>query len=76
MLTIFLYSKGAVEQSPGQRPGDESMPRNLPALKGRDEPLEAAEATVRGGQRLIISPLQGLLAENDGVSVATQAAGP
>jgi len=52
------------------------MPRNLPALKGRDEPLEAAEATVRGGQRLIISPLQGLLAENDGVSVATQAAGP
>jgi len=40
------------------------MPRNGPALKGRDEPFEAAEATVRGGPRLVISPLQGLLPEN------------
>jgi hypothetical protein len=39
------------------------MPRNWPALKGRDKPLDAAEATVRGGQRLVISPLQGLLPE-------------
>jgi len=49
------------------------MPRNWPALKGRDEPLEA---TVRGAQRLVISPLQGLLPEKDGVSFATQAVGP
>ena len=52
------------------------MPRNWPALKGRDEPLEALESTVRGGQRLVISPLQGLLPEKDGVSFATQAVGP
>ena len=39
------------------------MPRNWPALKGRDKPLDTSEATVRGGQRLVISPLQGLLAE-------------
>jgi len=51
------------------------MPRNWPALKGRDEPLEALESTVRGGQRLVISPLQGLLPEKDGVSFATQAVG-
>ncbi len=51
------------------------MPRNLPALKGRDEPCESAEATFCGGQRLVISPLQGLLPENGGVSVATQAIG-
>jgi hypothetical protein len=42
------------------------MPRNWPALKGRDEPFEAA-ATFRGGQRLVISPLQGLLPENNAV---------
>ena len=56
--------------------GEESIPRDLPALKGRDEPFGAAEATVRGGQCLVISPLQGLLPENDGVSFATQAVGP
>jgi hypothetical protein len=49
------------------------MPRNWPALKGRDDPLEAAEAMFGGDQRLVISPLQGLLPENDGASVATQA---
>jgi hypothetical protein len=48
------------------------MPCNWPALKGRTEPFEAA-ATFRRGQRLVISPLQGLLPENEGVSVATQA---
>jgi hypothetical protein len=53
--------------------GEESLPRNLPALKGRDEPFELAEATFRGGQGLVISPLQGLLPKNDGVSFATQA---
>jgi hypothetical protein len=37
------------------------MPRDGLALKGRDEPLDAAEVTVRGGRRLVISPLQGLL---------------
>jgi hypothetical protein len=42
------------------------VPRDTPALKGRDEPLEAAEATFRGGQRLVISPLQGLLPERMG----------
>ncbi|MGD0128846.1 MAG: hypothetical protein ABSF46_26125 [Terriglobia bacterium] len=42
------------------------MPCNWPALKGRDEPFEAA-ATFRGGQRLVISPLQGLLPENNAV---------
>jgi hypothetical protein len=52
------------------------MPLNWPALKGRDVPLEAAEATFRGGQRLVISPWQGLLSETDGVSFATQAVGP
>jgi len=51
------------------------MARNLPALKGRDKPLEAAEATFRRGQRLVVSPLQGLLPENDGGSFATQAVG-
>jgi hypothetical protein len=51
------------------------MPRHWPALKGRDEPLEASEATLRGGQRLVISPLQGLLPKNNGVSFATQAVG-
>ena len=30
------------------------------APKGRDEPLEAAEASIRRGQCLVISPLQGL----------------
>ena len=52
------------------------MPRQGPALKGRDEPIETPEVTVRGGQRPVISPLQGLLPEKDGVSFATQAAGP
>ena len=42
------------------------MPRNLPALKGRDKSLEAAEATFRGGRCLVISPLQGLLPERMG----------
>jgi hypothetical protein len=51
------------------------MPRNWLALKGRHEALDAAEVTVRGGQRLVISPLQGLLPEKDGVSFATQAVG-
>jgi len=51
------------------------MPCNWPALKGRDEPFEAA-ATFRGGQRLVISPLQGLLPENEGVSFATLLARP
>ena len=51
------------------------MPRDSPALKGRDEPLEAAEATVRGGQRLVISPLQGLLPQKDGLCFETQAVG-
>ena len=32
-------------------------------------------ATFRRGQRLVISPLQGLLPEKDGVSFATQAVG-
>jgi hypothetical protein len=49
------------------------MPPKLPALKGRDEPLEAAEATFHRGPRLVISPLQGFLPENEGVSFATQA---
>ena len=52
------------------------MPRNWPALKGRDQAFEATEATFRGGQRPVSSPLQGLLPGNDGVSVATQAVGP
>jgi len=51
------------------------MPRHWPALKGRDEPFEAAEGTFRGGQRLVISTLQGLLPKNDGVSFSTQAVG-
>jgi hypothetical protein len=51
------------------------VPRNLSALKERDEPFEAAQATFRGGQRLVMSPLQGLLTENHGVSFATQAVG-
>ena len=51
------------------------MPRNLPALKGRDDTIEAAAATFRGGQRQVISPLQGLLPAIEGVSVATQAVG-
>jgi hypothetical protein len=49
------------------------MPRNWPALKGRDKPLDTSEATVRGGQRLVIPPLQGLIQEKNGVSFATQA---
>jgi hypothetical protein len=44
------------------------MPRKWPALKGRDERFESAETTFRGGPRLVISPLQGLLPENGGVS--------
>jgi len=52
------------------------MPRNWLALKGRDELLEAAEAAVRSGQCLVISPLQGLLPENEGVSFEAQAVGP
>jgi len=52
------------------------VPRDSPALKGRDEPLDAAEATVRGGQRLVISPLQGLLPQKDGLCFKTQADGP
>ncbi|MGD0128251.1 MAG: hypothetical protein ABSF46_23050 [Terriglobia bacterium] len=55
--------------------GEDSVPRDSPALKGRDEPLEAAEATVRGGQRLVISPLQGLLPQKDRLSFETQAVG-
>jgi hypothetical protein len=51
------------------------MPRHGLALQGRDEPLETLEATFRGGQRLLISPLQGLLPDNDGVWFATQAVG-
>ncbi|MGA2072407.1 MAG: hypothetical protein ABSH52_02795 [Terriglobia bacterium] len=51
------------------------MPRDSPALKGRDKPLDAAEATVRGGQRLVISPLQGLLPQKDGLCFETQAVG-
>jgi len=51
------------------------MPRNGSGLKGRDEPFEAAQATLRAGQRLVISPLQGLLPENEGVWFATLAVG-
>ena len=52
------------------------MPRKWPALKGRDERFESAETTFRGGPRLVISPLQGLLPENEGVSFATLLARP
>jgi hypothetical protein len=51
------------------------MPCNLRALKGRDKPLDMAEATGRGGQLLVISPLQGLLRGKDGALFATQAVG-
>jgi hypothetical protein len=53
--------KGPAYQAHGL--GEESVPRDSPALKGHDQPLEAAEATFREGQRLVISPLQGLLPE-------------
>jgi len=52
------------------------MPRNGSGLKGRDEPFEAAQATLRAGQRLVISPWQGSLSETDGVPFATQAVDP
>jgi hypothetical protein len=51
------------------------MPRHGLALQGRDKPLETLEATFRGGQRWVISPLQGLLPEHEGVWFATQAVG-
>jgi hypothetical protein len=51
------------------------MPRHGLALQGRDEPLETVQATFRGGQRWVISPLQGLLPDNEGVWFATQAVG-
>ena len=51
------------------------MPRHGLALQGRDEPLETVQATFRGGQRWVISPLQGLLPEHEGVWFATQAVG-
>jgi len=51
------------------------MPRNWLALKGHDEPLDAAEVTVGGGRHLLISPLQGLLPEKEGVCFETQAVG-
>ena len=58
--------KGRTNTAQANGLGEESMPRNWPALKGRDEPLDTSEATVRGGQRLVISPLQGLLPERMG----------
>jgi len=51
------------------------VPRDSPALKGREEPLDLAEAPVRGGPRLVISALQGLLPEKDGLCFETQAVG-
>jgi hypothetical protein len=49
------------------------MPRNWPALKGRDEPCETPQATFRAVQRLVISPLQGLLPQKDELCFETQA---
>jgi len=72
---MFRAPKGRSNKAQANGLGEESMARNLPALKGRDKPLEAAEATFRRGQRLVVSPLQGLLPENDGGSFATQAVG-
>jgi len=67
--------KGRSNKAQANGLGEDSLPRHSPALKGRDNPLEAAEATPRGNQRLVISPLQGLLAEKEGVSLETQAVG-
>ena len=52
-----------------------------PAVKGRDKTLDAAEAAGGGGDgpaeanAWIISPLQGLLPQKDGLCFETQAVG-
>jgi len=47
------------------------MPPDCLALKGREKPVDAGAE----GQRLVISPFQGLLPVEDRVSFETQAVG-
>ena len=58
MLTLpELYAEGVAQFSPGQRPGDESVPNTCTALKGRNKTMCGSRSPLQGSMNLLAQKL-------------------